>query len=943
MANMNFGVNILPKANNTYSLGNSNYKWNIYANTINGTAVSELGLPAVDSTNNGQVLQVNNGGWAVGAAKLNASEKGAANGVASLDSTGKVPTSQLPAVGSGLPNVTSADNGKSLDVISGQWTVGTEKLDKNYVLRTESKTWNGFTSFDGYNIWSDGNNIYYSYNSDQYVLDKSTSTWSIKEWTGLTNFVGNRVWSDGDNIYYSTSGSNYVLDKSTSTWSTKIWNGLTNFFGDGVWTDGNNIYYNRNSDKYILDKSTSTWSTQTWNIDFSGSGVWTDGDNIYYSNNSSQYVLDKTTSTWNPKTWIGLTNFNGYDIWSGEGNIYYSSGYDQYVLDKSTSTWSVKTWSGLGFFYGRYIWTDGSNTYYSCDSDQYIMQIGDLRILLGNNNVFENVPVSRLTELFGSDLPNVTSADNGKVLLANAGTWTISTSLFPTKVSDLINDSGFLTSVPAMTGATSGTAGAAGLVPAPATTDTNYFLRGDGTWASADTWGGTTYSPYSYIQDSEYYIPARASMNGTSMSSIWVSSTPNIHALAKYDANKYLYSTTPGTSDNSTKVATTAFVNNVLPSTMTGATSSAAGTAGLIPAPASADREKFFRGDGTWQDGGKPMVILSYGNSTWADFIAAYNSNVIVYCRASSNANPKTGSQTRMAFMAYVNNSETPTTVEFQYYRSVNPNQKSASQMSDQVFVYTLTNANGGTWSVTTRQASIQSIAAASGSKIGVSYSNSVVTLSNTMTAADMPMSDSDATTTNSAISTLATQIETLNNNQLDITTMAYTTNNNGYATDTIPTGRYVYKQGSLRIALTDLVSGTYINSNNSSPVNNGGLNSLKEQIETLNSKINTSLLATNSSLTGTNAVSVNVNNESGKRFIGYVYISPSNSSDIYTSYGLYIITKHNDNDYHVSEIHKLNISGDINLTSFETRNNNFILTFSSNLSVFVDAFVYVY
>jgi hypothetical protein len=60
------------------------------------------------------------------------------------------------------------------------------------------------------------------------------------------------------------------------------------------------------------------------------------------------------------------------------------------------------------------------------------------------------------------------------------------------------------------------------------------------------------------------------------------------------------------------------------PSVMTGATSSAAGTAGLVPAPASADREKFFRGDGTWQDGGRPMVILSYGNSTWNDFITAY-------------------------------------------------------------------------------------------------------------------------------------------------------------------------------------------------------------------------------------------------------------------------------------------------------------------------------
>jgi hypothetical protein len=37
------------------------------------------------------------------------------------------------------------------------------------------------------------------------------------------------------------------------------------------------------------------------------------------------------------------------------------------------------------------------------------------------------------------------------------------------------------------------------------------------------------------------------------------------------------------------------------------------------------------------------MSLLSYGNSTWQDFITAYNSNSVVYCRASSNSNPATG------------------------------------------------------------------------------------------------------------------------------------------------------------------------------------------------------------------------------------------------------------------------------------------------------------
>ena len=116
--------------------------------------------------------------------------------------------------------------------------------------------------------------------------------------------------------------------------------------------------------------------------------------------------------------------------------------------------------------------------------------------------------------------------------------------------------------------------------------------------------------------------------------------------------------------------------------TMTGATSSAA-AAGLVPAPATTDVDKFLSGDGTYKSGGLPMVILSYGNSTWSDFINAYRNNVIVYCRASSNANPASGKQTRMAFMAYVNDADNPTQVEFQYYRSMTPTNKSISQMSD--------------------------------------------------------------------------------------------------------------------------------------------------------------------------------------------------------------------------------------------------------------------
>lgn len=133
-----------------------------------------------------------------------------------------------------------------------------------------------------------------------------------------------------------------------------------------------------------------------------------------------------------------------------------------------------------------------------------------------------------------------------------------------------------------------------------------------------------------------------------------------------------------------------------------GATSAAPGSKGLVPQPQAGDDGKVLHGDGTWKDTTAKLVEMAYGeNNAWAKFIAAYNAGSVVYCRASSNANPGTGSQTRKAFMAYVNNATSPTSVEFQYVRS--QSSKTASQQCDQVFVYTLTNASGGTWSVASR------------------------------------------------------------------------------------------------------------------------------------------------------------------------------------------------------------------------------------------------
>ncbi len=128
-----------------------------------------------------------------------------------------------------------------------------------------------------------------------------------------------------------------------------------------------------------------------------------------------------------------------------------------------------------------------------------------------------------------------------------------------------------------------------------------------------------------------------------------------------------------------------------------------------------------------WEEvgtGGGGLVTLSYGTSTWQDFLDAYNAGEIVYCRASSGSNPGVGDQTRMAFMAYVNNPTTPTEVEFQYVRSVSS--KTAAQPCDQVFVYKLTSTGGGTWTVEARNVTYK---VSAGTNVTTSYSNGTVTI----------------------------------------------------------------------------------------------------------------------------------------------------------------------------------------------------------------------
>lgn len=101
-----------------------------------------------------------------------------------------------------------------------------------------------------------------------------------------------------------------------------------------------------------------------------------------------------------------------------------------------------------------------------------------------------------IPDYVSSQLPTVNDATltiqkNGttvQTFTANQGSNATANITVPTDTSDLTNGAGYITSssLPGdMTGATSSTAGAHGLVPAPAAGDQDKVLKGDGTWGDA--------------------------------------------------------------------------------------------------------------------------------------------------------------------------------------------------------------------------------------------------------------------------------------------------------------------------------------------------------------------------------------------------------------------------------------------------------------------------
>lgn len=110
-------------------------------------------------------------------------------------------------------------------------------------------------------------------------------------------------------------------------------------------------------------------------------------------------------------------------------------------------------------------------------------------------------------------------------------------------------------------------------------------------------WGGVTLGGTGANTAANSYVPVKDSIGNTSGTAGWatVTSTPTSYNIAKYDDGPYLYSTTPTSSDSSTKVATTAFVASAVSGISVPTASST--TPAMDGTAATGSETTFARGD----------------------------------------------------------------------------------------------------------------------------------------------------------------------------------------------------------------------------------------------------------------------------------------------------------------------------------------------------------
>ena len=165
-------------------------------------------------------------------------------------------------------------------------------------------------------------------------------------------------------------------------------------------------------------------------------------------------------------------------------------------------------------------------------------------------------------------------------------------------------------------GATASAAGGTGLVPAPAVGQNTRYLRGDGTWQTPPN---TTYGVATTEDNGLMSATDKKKLDGIETGAnkythpSYTARTSGLYKIT-VDASGHVSAVTAVTKADITALGIPGSDTNTTYAVFKGATASAAGTSGLVPAPASGYTSRYLRGDGTWQ---------TPPNTTYSNFKAA--------------------------------------------------------------------------------------------------------------------------------------------------------------------------------------------------------------------------------------------------------------------------------------------------------------------------------
>lgn len=263
-------------------------------------------------------------------------------------------------------------------------------------------------------------------------------------------------------------------------------------------------------------------------------------------------------------------------------------------------------------------WTDNNTTYNEATADTlglvkigYVSNGKNYAVLLANGKMYVNVP-------WTDNNTTYTQATSDKLGLVKIG-YSANGKNYPVA---LDGNGKMYVNVPwtdtnttytNMGAASASAAGKAGLVPAPAAGAQAKYLRGDGTWQTPPN---TTYAKANtstlglvmigYAENGKNY-PVELDGSGKMFVNVPWTDTNTTYGVVGANGSTGLVKN-GSTVTNASGYTACPIVSgvpyykdtNTTYANMKAATASAAGAAGLVPAPAAGEQTSFLRGDGTW-------------------------------------------------------------------------------------------------------------------------------------------------------------------------------------------------------------------------------------------------------------------------------------------------------------------------------------------------------